>query len=139
MSMIAALAFVPVADIPQAFNDLEYEIRNNYNQNSIDIILDYFEDNYIGRQQRGRRRAAPMFPLQVWNTNGQAREELTKTNNHVEGWHHHFNVNCDGVHPNLWKLIRSLRREESLIRVEVQQAIGGHPHPRKQKYVQCAE
>ena len=133
MRMTVALAFVPAVDVPQAFDDIEYQIRNNYNQNGIDIVLDYFEDNYIRRQRRGRPGAAPLFPLQVWNMYGRARDELPKTSNHVEGWHRRSNASRDGVHPNLWKFVRSLQREESLIRAEVQQAIGGHPHPRKAK------
>ena len=52
---------------------------------------------------------------QVWNMYSQAGDELPKTNNHVEGWHWHFNANCDSVHPNLWKFIRSLQRELCLI------------------------
>ena len=62
MKMMAAVVFVPEVDVPQAFYDVEAEIRNNYNNNGIDIVLDYFEDTYIGRQRSGRRRANTMFP-----------------------------------------------------------------------------
>ena len=85
MRMIAALAFVPIADLPQAFYDLENEIRNNYNNNGIDVILDYYEDTYIGRQRRGRPRATPMFAMDVWNMHDRTRDELPRTNNHIEG------------------------------------------------------
>ena len=55
MRMISALAFVDPPDVPQAFYDLEVEIRNDYGQhNGIDEVLDYLEDTYIGMQQRGR-------------------------------------------------------------------------------------
>ena len=67
MKMIAAVAFAPEVNIPQAFYDVKAEIRNNYNNNGIDVVLDYFEDTYLGRQRRGRPRANPMFPLNVWN------------------------------------------------------------------------
>ena len=85
MRMMAAVAFVPVADVPQAFYDVEAEIRNNYNNNGIDVILDYFEDNYIGRQRRGRPRQVPMFPMDIWNMHDRTQEELPRTNNYVEG------------------------------------------------------
>ena len=55
-----------------------------------------------------------------------------------EGWHHRFNLNVDGKHPTLWKFIESLRREESVVRAEVAQLLGGHPHTQKKKYADCA-
>ena len=66
MRMIAAVAFVPNVDIPQTFYDLEVEIRTYYNENGIDVVLDYFEDTYIGCQRRGRPRDIPMFPIDIW-------------------------------------------------------------------------
>ena len=140
MRMIAALAFVPEVDVPQAFYDVENEIRNNYNNNNgIDVVIDYFEDTYVGRQRRGRPRANPMFPLNIWNMNARTQDELPRTNNHVEGWHRRFSGNCDCLHPNIWKFIRSLQREESLVCAEVHQVLGGHPVVQKKKYAQCAE
>ena len=85
MRMISALAFVPEVDLPQAFYDIEMEIRNNYNNNGIDVILDYFEDTYIGRQRRGRPRGTPMFPINAWNMVDRTQDELPRTNNHIEG------------------------------------------------------
>ena len=48
MRMMAVVAFVPEVDAPQAFYNVEREVRNTYNQNGIDVILDYFVDTYIG-------------------------------------------------------------------------------------------
>ena len=139
MRMISALAFVDPPDVPQAFYDLEAEIRNDYGQhNGIDAVLDYFEDTYIGRQRRGRPRARPRFPIELWNMFDRTREELPRTNNHVEGWHRRFSGNCDGSHPTLWKLLRSFQREENLVRAEINQVIGGHPVVQKQTYADCA-
>ena len=53
--MIAALAFVPMADILQSFDDLSTMGGNEQ------VILDYFETNYIREFRRGRRRD-PRFP-----------------------------------------------------------------------------
>ena len=44
MRIIAALAFVPEVDVPRAFYDVENEINNKYNNNNIDVVVDYFED-----------------------------------------------------------------------------------------------
>ena len=137
--MIAAIAFVDIPDVLQAFYDLETEIRNDYgNQNGVDAVLDYFEDTYIGRQRRGRPRDRPMFPIELWNMYERTLEELPRTNNSIEGWHNRFNGNCDGSHPTLWKLLKSFKREESLVRAEIFQLIGGHPVVQKRKYAECA-
>ena len=138
MRSIAALAFVPEIDVPQAFYNLEAEIRNNYNNNSIDVVLDYFEDNYIGRLQRGRPRGIPTFPISIWNMFDRTDEELPRTNNHIEGWHNRFNQNVGSAHPTLWKFIESLQREESMVRAEIAQVLGGHPVTQKKKYADCA-
>jgi hypothetical protein len=139
MRMISALAFVDPIDVPKAFYDLEAEIRNDSGQhNGIDTLLDYFEDTYIGRQRRGHPRAHPRFPIEMWNMFNRTREELPRTNNHVEGWHRRFCGNCDGSHPTLWKLLRSFQREENLVRAEIHQVFGGHPVVQKQTYADCA-
>ncbi len=139
MRMIAALAFVPEVDAPQAFYDLETEIRNRYNNNGVDVVLDYFEDNYIGRQRRGRPRAPPTFAISLWNMVDRTQVGLPRTNNHIEGWHNRFSLNVDGVHPTFWKFVESLQREESLVRAEIHQLLGGHQVVQKRKYAQCAE
>ena len=138
MRSITALAFVPEADVPQSFVSLEMEIRNNYNNNGIDVVLDYFEDNYIGRRRGRNRRAIPPFPISIWNMVERTEDDLPRTNNNIEGWHHRFSLNVDGAHPTLWKFIESLKREESLVRAELAQVLGGHPVTQKRKYADCA-
>ncbi|XP_066915446.1 uncharacterized protein [Clytia hemisphaerica] len=50
IKMISALAFVPTNDVIAAFTEL-----SNHCGNDEQVILDYFEMNYIGEQRRGRR------------------------------------------------------------------------------------
>ena len=68
----------------------------------------------------------------------RTREELPRTNNHVEGWHRRFSGNCDGSHPTFWKLLRSFQREENLVRAEINQVFGGHLVVQKQTHADCA-
>ena len=84
--MVASLAFVPTLDVPQAFYDLEADIRVNYNNhNVVDAVLDYVEDTCIGRERRGRPRDIPMIPIQIWNMYDRTLAQLPRTNNNVEG------------------------------------------------------
>ena len=50
-------------------------------------ITDYFEDTYIGRQQRRGRRHPPPFAHGMWSVHNRVEQGLPCTNNHVEGWH----------------------------------------------------
>ena len=115
------------------------EIRANYNQNGVDVVLDYFEDTYIGRQRRGRPRDIPMFPAEIWGTYDRTVNQLPRTNNHLEAWHKRFQNTCGFSHPNIWKFLNVLKNEESLIHAEYQQALGGHPAPaQKRTYADSA-
>ena len=130
--MISALAFVPVDKIVESFEALQQHLGADF-----DDALDYFEDNYIGRQRRTNRRP-PRFAHQLWNMNSRADEELPKTNNHVEGWHRRMRSAVNSCHPSIWKLIEILQRDYELGAVAIAQAVGGHSlEPRRRKYVEC--
>ena len=135
--MIMRLAFVPVADVVNAFNDLSDEIENQHN-NDMDVLLNYFEDTYIGRLHRNGRRAAPIFAFEVWNMYGRTRDELSRTNNHIEGWHRGYQYHINACHPNFWKFLHVMKREENLTRVSIARSLGGHPPaPQQRKHFDC--
>ena len=116
-----ALAFVPLADIDTAFDDLFTEIRNNFD-NDMDEIFDYFEDTYIGRIRRNGRRDNPMFPKEMWNMYNRCRNNLPRTNNNVEGWHNGVQKHVNACHPNFWKFLDVLKKEENLSRIKLNQS-----------------
>lgn len=62
--MILSLAFVPVPDVPDAFEKLSNDVSD-----SLLDVLDYFDVTYVnGRAGRGRCRALPpRYPVQLWN------------------------------------------------------------------------
>ena len=82
--MISALGFVPIADTIQAFDAL-----SNHASNQQQVILDYFESNYIGELRRGRR-LTPRIPHAMWNMSLKVQNELPRTNNDLEVWHNRF-------------------------------------------------
>ena len=77
--MIPALAFVPIGDIIPAFEVLSENCGNDE-----EVILDYFEVNYIGELRRMRRRN-PLFAHDLWNVNRRVEDDLPRTNNMLEG------------------------------------------------------
>ena len=82
--MISALGFVPIADTIQAFDAL-----NNHAGNQEQVILDYFESNYIGELRRGRR-LTPRIPHAMWNMSLKVQNEFPRTINDLEVWHNRF-------------------------------------------------
>ena len=130
--MLAAVAFVPTTDVIRAFESLSENLPLDA---PAQAIIDYFEDTYIGRLRPGGQRRDPLFPITVWNMYEQTLQGLPRTNNAVEGWHRSFQANVGGCHPNFWKFIDILKREQNLAQVHMAQARAGHqPEPQRRRY-----
>ena len=131
--MIAALAFVPLPDVSQAFEELQESSPPD-----LEPVIDYFEDNYIGRRRR-RNRGRPFFSHNLWNMHERAANEMPKTNNVVEGWHRKMVSSVNASHPNFWSFLEVLKREQTLSNVVINQAEAGQePTKQKAKYKNCA-
>ena len=111
--MIAALAFVPENDVRRIFNILSDSIDP-----SLDVILDYIEEFYIGMIRRGQQRR-PRFPFSMWGVHDRVLNDLPRTNNADEGWHNRFNRHVGCHHADIWKLIDVIQKEEDISRVEL--------------------
>ena len=133
VKMLAALAFIPLNDVINAFVTVVAQMPEQ-----LDPIIDYFENNYIGvMHRRGRRR--PRFPLELWNVNNRVEEEIPKTNNNVEADHRHLQVAILSFHPNIWTFLKVLKKEEALKRLEIiQMEAGEGPPPQKIRYRECS-
>ena len=83
MGVLCTIAFFPPVEVIYSFQELVYEIRNDYN-NKVDKLLNHFEDNFISRS----RRNAPFFPpsiaLDLWNKFSKRDDELPRTKYNVE-------------------------------------------------------
>lgn len=87
---LLALAFVPVDQLLDAFDQLERMVPQAAGQ-----VFRYFEVTYIrGPRGRGRRRAArtPHYAVEMWNTYDATLADEHRTNNISEGWHNRFQV-----------------------------------------------
>ena len=64
---------------------------------------------------RGRtRRENTLYPVSFWNVKKRVDEDLSRTNNAVEGFHSALRSSITCKHPNVWKLIAALKKEEEL-------------------------
>ena len=137
LRMISALAFLPPNDVQNSFDQLAALIRNQYG-NGADGVLDYFEDNYVGRFRVNAPRGIPTFPIDFWNMFHRTDDELPRTNNAVEGWHRGFQAHVSACHPVFWKFLEVLQKEETVVRVGILQNESSHqPPPQRRRYVDC--
>ncbi len=127
--MIPAIAFVHPDDVVESFELLQDEIPEE-----LQPIMDYFEDTFIGRPGR-RRRRGPTFPPAIWNVYSRVEAGLPRTNNNIEGWHRRMDASAGCHHPNIWVFLDILKKEEALNRITVIQTLAGQgPPPQRRTY-----
>jgi len=130
--MIPALAFVPLQDLEAAFQEL-----SDKSPPELQPVLDWLEDNYIGRPNR-RRRCPPVFPHEMWTVHDRVVQHLDRTNNHAEAAHQRIQAEFQMDHPTLWKFIGGLKKVQKGRDVFHEQLVAGHAPPRKlRRYQLC--
>ena len=129
--MLLVVSFVPLEDVANAFDELSEVCPD-----ALIPVLDYWEDNFIGRRRRNRR-AQPRFAAIVWNVRERLEDGLPKANNSVEGWHHAFQSLVDCHHPTVYKLISHFQIEQENIEQCVARFLAGelNEDASKAKYV----
>jgi len=127
--IIAALAFVPIDNLYDAFDALSMELANE-----LTPILNWLEDNYIGRPGRNNRRSRPpIFPPESWSMCQRIISGTDRTNNHAEAAHRRLKRELDVVHPSIWKFIDGLRRIQKGRVVTYEQYVRGERGPIKRR------
>ena len=111
---VLALAFVPVADVPAAFDKLRRQCPP-----SLVGFMDYFNSTYVkGTPGRGRRAGvAPRYNVRVWNQYEAALTRSHRTNNASEGWHNRFRIVIAKHHPDLYAALSELQKEQAYTEV----------------------
>ena len=106
--MFAALAFVPVDNVTNAFRRLK-----NSAPVCLDDFIQYFETTYVGVAARGRRSAqAARYAIHLWNQYSAVIEEEDTTNNVSEGWHNRFRLVVGKHHPDLYSALKEFQKEQ---------------------------
>ena len=129
VNKIAGLAFLKSCDVNQGFDDLYSSLPS-----IMEPLLDYFEDNYIGRR-KPNGRATPRFPVELWNMFNRTMNDSMRTNNQAEAWHRRFNSVIDCEHPSLWNFLQSLQKEENYIHCQIVKVNAGQAILQTKKYL----
>ena len=119
VKMLLSLSYIPLPDVIAAFEEL-----SGNSPAKQDPIIDFWEDNYIGRLRRNRRGNSK-FPLPIWNVYNRILEDLPRTNNSVEGWHRAFQQTIDCHYPSVYKLIDQFRKEQDRVEIDIQRFYAG--------------
>lgn len=103
---LLALAFVPVRDVPFAFEIL----KEDGFPAEMETIVNYWESTYIGKRIEGIR---PIFSISVWNMYERLQSHLPRTNNSLEAWHNAFQQTVDCHHPSMARFLTKLKQEQA--------------------------
>ena len=137
---LPALAFLPPDEVTEGFNHLDNEADElEMWSDELKLLLDYFEETYIGAVRRGRRRPA-QFPPNTWSVHQAARDGNHRTQNRIEGWHRAIQTHFDGAHPSMWRFLEGIKREEGYQYSELVRSRAGAGGPKtKKKYEAVTE
>ena len=123
------MAFVPPEHVVHAFE----RVQENLPAEAEPI------SDYIGRLRRANQRGKPQFDIELWNVFSRGDADLARTNNAVEGFNRRLKASVSCAHPNIWRFLGILKREQSVPDVQLDQVLGGQePPPKKKKYKDCA-
>ena len=86
------LAFVPVADIEEAFYKITYCIQTSYPK--LMVVVNYFEKTYLGAVTVDNEvRVPPTYPVKFWNHFDRILRDM------VEGFHRGFKTRVNRPKP----------------------------------------
>ena len=127
--MIVALAFVPIDNLDDAFDALSKELPNE-----LTPVLNWLEDNYIGRPGRNNCRSRPaLFPPEIWSMYQRTISGVDRTNNPAKAAHRRLKRELYVVHPSIWKFTDGLRRVQKGRDFTYEQYVRGEPGPVKRR------
>uniref|UniRef100_A0A915EEK5 OTU domain-containing protein n=1 Tax=Ditylenchus dipsaci TaxID=166011 RepID=A0A915EEK5_9BILA len=135
-NLIAALAFVPVKDVSEAFEIIRDHSEQSEYAEELCLFLDYFEDTYVGRIKKGTERKKP----RKWSVHQLVKENEPRTNNGIESFNGQLLRTMACSHPTVWKLLTAVLDELVLADQRVSSYwSGGSTSRRNNAYLQLSE
>jgi len=110
---LVSLAFMPEEDVDKKYEEILRIPFFQTNEQILRPFLVYFERTWIGPMRRGRR-GHPLFSLALWNVRESVLSNIGKTNNGSEGFNAAFANLLSAHHPNIWKFIDGLKKQQVL-------------------------
>ena len=127
--MVVALKFVPLHSLDAAFNVIT-DAQTGLDP-ALQPVLDWLEDNYVGRLNRNGTRRNPIFPMRMWNVYDRTVNGQDRTNNHLEAAHRRLQCVLQMDHPSIWNFVNGLRTIHKERDMFFEQMVAGHAPPTK--------
>ena len=81
--MLGAVAFVPAQDVDDTMITLRNIFEGSDYNMQLERLIDYFEDNYVGRYQANGNRRNPRYAKEIWNVHQLVVDDEPRTNNGI--------------------------------------------------------
>ena len=110
---VLSLAFVPVADVEEAFFEITFYIQSNYPE--LMVVVNYFEKTYLGSAiVDSEVRVPPTYPLEFWNHFDSILQdpEFPRTSNMVEGFNRGFKTRVNRPKPSVQEYFRAIKEQQ---------------------------
>ena len=128
LRMLTALAFVPVSDIPSAF-----EACKEVMPETADAVVSYIEKTYVGTTTCTTdssltlkvSKKKPKFKPAIWSVYDRVVLDMPRTTNKLEGWHRRFSSIMAKHHPNIYEFIGKLKEEQHHTEMSIMQLLSG--------------
>ncbi|XP_069090533.1 zinc finger protein 670 isoform X3 [Pleurodeles waltl] len=124
LKLLCSLAFVPTQDVISTYEELQRTHFYCENQEMLAQMLNYFEDNWVGRFSRTGRRN-PDFAIELWNCMQSVQDDTPQMNSKIEEWHNAFSQTISIKHCSLWKCLSTIQKEQSLQESKIEQCLSG--------------
>lgn len=113
---ILALAYLPVDQIPDAFE----QIKQHVLPEDAEPVTEWFEMYYIKGRPHSHINglkvtvtwSSPLFPPHLWSIHEQVELRLPRTQNNVEAWHRRWNALLNNNRYGLYSTVRHLMKEQ---------------------------
>lgn len=100
------LAFVPLPHSDTYIEALSADMTKE-----LAVLLNWFEDNYIGRPNRLRTsRRPPLFSPEMWNLYERTLHKKDQKNNHAEAANRRLQTEPGTGHTTIWRFITELQK-----------------------------
>jgi hypothetical protein len=82
---------------------------------------------------------APLTPIDFWNISERIAEDLPRTTNSVEAWHHALGHSLKEDHSSIWRIFEIMKEEFSLSNAHASSQRVDPKNNQKQKYERITE
>lgn len=143
--MVAALAFVPLENVTESWEELllimqpwvvaqTEEIRHK-----IYDFLSFFELDYIGKNVEGMRCKPRVADVNMWNVRNVTLDGFRRTDDEVETFHKKISNIIQNHHVSLWKILKFLQNLQAETEKMMAESITGVIKPKRTENMRMAE